>query len=75
MLNRVLVISKLLNFAAHLSKWPSKNKGPTRARANSQLNLLKAPVTLTSYFFKMVTVTVNYLPFFPSNCNSVTFTK
>ena len=33
-----LVISKAINFAAHLSKWTSKNKGPTRARAKSQLN-------------------------------------
>ena len=32
MLNRFLVISKSINFAAHLSKWPSKNKGPRRAR-------------------------------------------
>ena len=32
MFNRFLVISKSINFAAHLSKWPSKNKGPTRAR-------------------------------------------
>ena len=32
MFNRFLVISKSINFAAQLSKWPSKNKGPTRAR-------------------------------------------
>ena len=56
MLNRFLVLSKSINFAAHLSKWLSKNKDSTRARAKSQLNLLK--VTVTSYFFKMVTVTV-----------------
>ena len=31
-----LVISKSINFAAYLSKWPSKNKGSTRARAKSQ---------------------------------------
>ena len=73
MLNRFLVISKSINFAAHLSKWPSKNTGPKRARAKSQLNLLK--VTVTSHFFKLVIVTE--LPFLPSNCNcnSVTFTK
>ena len=58
MFNRCLVISKAINFAAHLSKWPSKNKGPTRARAKFQLNLLKVTATVTSYFFKMVTVTV-----------------
>ena len=77
MFNRFLVISKSINFAAHLSKWPSKNKIPTRALAKSQLNLLKVTVTLTSYVFKMVTVTVTYLLFLPSNCNchSVTFTK
>ena len=56
MLNRFLVISKSINFAAHLSKWQSKNTGPTRARTKSQLNLLK--VTVTSYFLKMVTVTL-----------------
>ena len=55
MFNRFLVISKSINFAAYLLKWSSKNKGPTRARLKSQLNLLK--VTVTSYFFKMVTVT------------------
>ena len=64
MLNRFLVKSKIINFAAHLSKWPSKNKDPTRASAKSQLNLLKvtvtATVTLISYFFKMVTVTVTW---------------
>ena len=58
MLNRFLVVSKSINFAAHLPKWPSKNKGPTRACAKSQLNLLKVIVIATSYFFKMVTVTV-----------------
>ena len=59
MLNRFLVIRKSLNFAAYLSKWPSKNKSPARERAKSQLNLLKVyvRVTVTSYFFKMVTVT------------------
>ena len=57
MLNHFLVVSKSTNFAAHLSKWPSKNKGPSRARAKSQLNLFKVTATLSSYFFKMVTVT------------------
>ena len=55
MLNRFLVISKSINFASHLSKWPTKNKDSTRALAKSQLDFLK--VTVTSYFFKMVTVT------------------
>ena len=32
MFNRFLVISKSINFATHLLKWPNKNKGPTRAR-------------------------------------------
>ena len=58
MLNCFLVISNSINFAAHLSKWLSKNKRPTRARAKSQLNLLKVTVTLTSYFLKMVPVIV-----------------
>ena len=61
MLNRFLVIIKSINFAAHLSKWPSKNKGPTGACKKSKLNLLKVTVTITvtvtNYFFKMVTVT------------------
>ena len=70
MLNRFLGISKLINFAAHPSKWPSKNKGLTRARAKSQLNLLK--VTVTSYFFNGK---CNLVTFLPSNRNSVTFTK
>ena len=56
MLNRFLVISKSINFAAYLSKWPSKNKGPTGVHAREvSIKLLK--VTLTSYFFKMVTAT------------------
>ena len=65
MLNCFLVISKSINFVAHLSKWQRKNKGPTRERAKSQLNLLKVTVTvtLTSYFFKMATVNVTYLLF------------
>ena len=58
MLNRFLVISNSINFAAHLLKWLCKNKGPTRAQAKSQLNLLKVTVTLTSYFFKIVTANV-----------------
>ena len=37
MFNRFIVINKSINFAADLSKWPSKNKGPTRAHAKSQL--------------------------------------
>ena len=57
MMNRFLVVSKSINFAAHLSKWPSKNKGPMRARAKSQSNILKVTATLSSYFFKMLTVT------------------
>ena len=56
MLNRFLVISKSINVAAQLSKWPSNNKGPTHAR-KSQLNLLKVTVTVTSYFLKTATVT------------------
>ena len=54
MLNRFLVISESINFAAYLSKWRVKTK-ILRARAKSQLNLLK--VTVTSNFFLMVTVT------------------
>ena len=58
MLNRFLVTTKSINFAANLSKWPSKNKDPTRARAKSQLIFFEVPVSVTRYFFKMVTVTV-----------------
>ena len=36
MFNRFLVISKSINFAAHLSQWLSKNKGSTRAHAKPQ---------------------------------------
>ena len=71
MLNRFLIISKSLNFAAHLLKWPSKNKDPTRARAKSQLNLLK--VTVTINFFQ--NGNCNFVTCLLSNYNSVTFTK
>ena len=48
----------LNRFSAYLSNGRVKTK-VLRARAKSQLNLLKltATVTLTGYFFKMVTVT------------------
>ena len=35
-----LVVSKSINFADHVSKWPSKNKGHTCARARSSNDLL-----------------------------------
>ena len=41
MLNHFLVISKSINFAACLLKWPSKNKGPTRGREIS-IKLIKS---------------------------------
>ena len=37
MFYRFVVISKSINFAAHLSKWPSKNKSPTRTRSPTTL--------------------------------------
>ena len=40
MFNRSLVISKSINFAAYLSKWPNKNKSLARAREVGWLNPL-----------------------------------
>ena len=67
MVNRYKQINK---FRCLSIKMPSKNKGPSRARAKSQINLLK--VTVTSYFYKTVTLTVTQL-LLQSNLPTIAF--
>ena len=67
MLNRFLVTSKSINFSAYLSKWPSKNKGPTRAREvtikfiKSNCNQILFQNGTGNCFFCLVTVIVTQL--------------
>ena len=58
--NRFLITSKSINFSAHLSKWPSKNKSSTRAR--------EVPIK-----YIKSNCNCNWLLFQTGNCNLFTF--